>query len=421
MTSKRGPPIAPQVWRMGPVPAREGGRDSPRGPVAREDGRSPLPSRRWRARSSSARDCFGASLAWRLAREGARVTLVDQFEPGDVRASSGGESRLIRSGHGADPGYTASARRARELWRELEAECGEELLVECGLTWFARREDGWEAATRAAFEAQGIPHAVLAPEDGAGLYPSWSPRRARLPPPRAGGRRAARAAGRACAGAPGGGARRRRRCAPGPSPREPPCGSRTAARWRATRWCGPAAPGWGGSSRSSRRSRPTRQELYFLAGGPAWGVPGVPAYVDYDRAFYGTGDLDGLGVKAAVDHDGPALDPDAPLPPASAGGEADAAGARRRALPGASRTPRSRAPRPAATSSPPTATSSPRGTRSTRPCGCWAAARATASSTAPPWPSAWRPACAAASRCPRGSALGPRVPGRSVRTAGGSR
>ena len=53
---------------------------------------------------------FGASLAWWLAREGARVTLVDQFEPGDRRATSGGETRLIRCGHGADAGYTASAR-----------------------------------------------------------------------------------------------------------------------------------------------------------------------------------------------------------------------------------------------------------------------------------------------------------------------
>ena len=54
--------------------------------------------------------------------------------------------------------------------------------------------------------------------------------------------------------------------------------------------------------------RVTRQELLFLAGGPAW--EGVPAWVDYDRAMYGTGDVDGLGVKAALDRDGPPLDPD---------------------------------------------------------------------------------------------------------------
>jgi sarcosine oxidase len=57
----------------------------------------------------------------------------------------------------------------------------------------------------------------------------------------------------------------------------------------------------------------TRQELLFLDGGPAWRSPPVPGWVDYDRAMYGTGDVDGLGVKAAVDVEGPPLDPDAPL------------------------------------------------------------------------------------------------------------
>src|SRR5688500_4173295 len=119
---------------------------------------------------------FGASLAWWLARGGADVTLVDQFEPGDPRTTSGGESRLLRCGHGPDVHYTASARRARTLWRELEAECGEELLIECGLTWFAHREDGWEAKAIATFERLGIPCERLAPEAGADMFLSYSAR-----------------------------------------------------------------------------------------------------------------------------------------------------------------------------------------------------------------------------------------------------
>src|SRR6201991_5205684 len=97
---------------------------------------------------------FGASLAWTLAGRGDEVVLVDQFEPGDRRATSGGETRLIRCSHGADADYTAMARRARTLWRELEAEACEELLIECGLAWFAYREDGWEAASERALAAQ---------------------------------------------------------------------------------------------------------------------------------------------------------------------------------------------------------------------------------------------------------------------------
>ena len=92
---------------------------------------------------------FGASLAWWLARGGEEVTLVDQFEPGDRRASSGGETRLYRCSHGDDADYTAMGWRAGELWRELEEESGEELLVRSGVAWFGHREDGWEARSAA--------------------------------------------------------------------------------------------------------------------------------------------------------------------------------------------------------------------------------------------------------------------------------
>jgi glycine/D-amino acid oxidase-like deaminating enzyme len=115
---------------------------------------------------------FGASLAWTLARDGEDVTLVDQFEPGDRRATSGGESRLIRCAHGADPLYTATAHRARTLWRELEAECGDELMVDIGMAWFAQREDGWEAESERAMTAHGIRCERLDPAAAAKLFPS---------------------------------------------------------------------------------------------------------------------------------------------------------------------------------------------------------------------------------------------------------
>src|SRR4051812_2676187 len=115
---------------------------------------------------------FGASLAWWLARGGHAVTLVDQLAPGDVRASSGGESRLIRASHGPDAGYTQTARRARTLWRELEAESGAALMEECGVAWFAHRGDGWEAESERTMAAQSIPSERLAPDEARRLFPS---------------------------------------------------------------------------------------------------------------------------------------------------------------------------------------------------------------------------------------------------------
>ena len=43
-----------------------------------------------------------------------------EFEPGDVRATSGGETRLIRCAHGADVLHTRLAARAAVLWDDLD-------------------------------------------------------------------------------------------------------------------------------------------------------------------------------------------------------------------------------------------------------------------------------------------------------------
>jgi sarcosine oxidase len=261
---------------------------------------------------------FGASLAHRLAGEAWEVVLVDPHEPGHARAASGGESRLLRCAHGEDVPYTRSARRARELWRELESEAGEELLVECGVVWLARRFQGWEAASEATLRAEGIPVERVDPLDPfpslAAEDLSWA-----LLEPDAGLLRAA-AATRAlarCAGARGAevvrGAAR-------------PAGDRVevdgrtlegdVVAWACGGWLPSLFPG-------VLDVRVTRQDvLFFGAPGPGWAAGEVPGWVDYEGAMYGCGDLDGCGVKVAPDAEGPDFHPDedrrAPRPEAEA-------------------------------------------------------------------------------------------------------
>jgi glycine/D-amino acid oxidase-like deaminating enzyme len=255
---------------------------------------------------------FGSSLAWWLARGGWDVTLVDQFEPGDARATSGGETRLIRCGHGEDALYIASAWRARTLWRELEAECGAELLVECGLAWFAHDDDGWERASARALGVAGIPYERLEPTAAARRFPSLAIDDLAfvLFEPHAGVLRAQAAVRALAAQAVAHGARLVRGRAR-PDGARALLGDGTAVEADRVVW---ACGAWLGMLfRELVALRVTRQELFFLDGGPAWAAPGVPGWVDFDGALYGTGDLDGLGVKAAHDADGPPLDPDAPL------------------------------------------------------------------------------------------------------------
>ena len=64
---------------------------------------------------------FGGWTALELRRRGARVTLVDAWGPGNARASSGGETRVIRATYGARTIYTKMAMRAMALWRAHDA------------------------------------------------------------------------------------------------------------------------------------------------------------------------------------------------------------------------------------------------------------------------------------------------------------
>jgi sarcosine oxidase len=255
---------------------------------------------------------FGASLAWWLTRGGESVTLVDQFEPGDRRATSGGETRLIRCSHGADADYTAMARRARTLWRELEAESGADLMHECGVAWFAHGEDGWEAASQQTMRAQDIPVERLDVAAAERLFPSLRGDDLAfvLLEPEAGVLRAQQAVRTLVRQALLRGARVvRSRARPDGDTVVLEHGARLEA--DVVVW---ACGGWLAHLFGDLVALTvTRQELLFLDGGRAWRSPAVPAWVDYDRAMYGTADIDALGVKAALDVEGPPLDPDAPL------------------------------------------------------------------------------------------------------------
>lgn len=75
----------------------------------------------------------GSAAAYHLAKRGARVLGLDRFAGGHDRGSSHGETRVIRQAYFEHPNYVPLLLRAYELWRELEAETGLELLRQVGL------------------------------------------------------------------------------------------------------------------------------------------------------------------------------------------------------------------------------------------------------------------------------------------------
>src|SRR2546430_2863055 len=100
---------------------------------------------------------FGGWTALYLRRGGARVTLVDAWGPGNARASSGGETRVIRATYGPRAVYTHMAVRALALWREHERGGEQRLLPPIGGLWLRGGGGTYQKGARApAPEGRGV-------------------------------------------------------------------------------------------------------------------------------------------------------------------------------------------------------------------------------------------------------------------------
>ena len=95
---------------------------------------------------------FGAWTAVHLSRRGHRVLLVDAYGAANARASSGGESRIIRMGYGADELYTRWAINSLAQWKELfataPASASAALFHETAVLWLAADGDATLGATK---------------------------------------------------------------------------------------------------------------------------------------------------------------------------------------------------------------------------------------------------------------------------------
>jgi len=102
---------------------------------------------------------FGGWTALFLRRGGARVTLVDAWGPGNSRASSGGETRVIRATYGSRAVYTQMAARALALWKEHQKRWHRQLYHKIGVLWLVESDEQYEKSAlpilrdaRVAFE-----------------------------------------------------------------------------------------------------------------------------------------------------------------------------------------------------------------------------------------------------------------------------
>ena len=114
---------------------------------------------------------FGGWSALHLLRAGANVTLIDAWGPGNSRASSGGETRVIRGVYGPTAIYVKWTVRSFQLWNELEKAANRKLYFKTNAIWMIRADDAYEKAALPLLEAEKLPYQKLTPEEASKLYP----------------------------------------------------------------------------------------------------------------------------------------------------------------------------------------------------------------------------------------------------------
>ncbi|HKN61358.1 MAG TPA: FAD-dependent oxidoreductase [Candidatus Acidoferrales bacterium] len=263
---------------------------------------------------------FGSWTAYFLRKSGASVLLVDAYGPANARASSGGESRIIRMGYGADEVYTRWSMNALPLWKELFAAADRpELFQPTGVLWIASEGEKYPQDTVATLQKVGVRFEKLSLAQLRERYPQiyveddcWG-----IFEPESGVLMARRAVQCVVEQAEKLGVEYRNEAVRAPS------GSRRLAEIVTTSGetfsastfvfaCGPWLPKVF-PELLGERIFPSRQEVFFFGVPPGdlrFAAPAMPTWLKLKDEFYGMPDIENRGFKVAFDRHGPKADPD---------------------------------------------------------------------------------------------------------------
>jgi sarcosine oxidase len=117
---------------------------------------------------------MGSAACRQLAARGVSVVGIDRYAPPHPWGSTHGDTRITRLAIGEGREYVPLARRSHELWREIEADSGEQLLTETGIVVMGHRSSAFLAETRAAALQYGIEHRDLTNDEVRSAYPMFA-------------------------------------------------------------------------------------------------------------------------------------------------------------------------------------------------------------------------------------------------------
>ena len=264
---------------------------------------------------------FGAWTAWHLLKLGRKVLLVDAWGPAHARASSGGESRMMRTTYGRDEIYTRFAWESLNDWRWLSDRSRLPIFYPTGVVFFFGRRELYLEQSIEVHQRAGVSFEVLDRAMLTKRFPqiAWDGVELGLFEPDRGPLMARRAVQMLVQEfvAAGGEYRQAAIVPPRPDASFDSIHTTDGESLSASRFvfaCGPWLPKVFPEI-LGQRIFPTRQEEFFFApeAGDARFLPGhLPGWVDFNEGdiFYGFPDLEARGFKIAHDQHGAPIDPD---------------------------------------------------------------------------------------------------------------
>jgi sarcosine oxidase len=118
---------------------------------------------------------MGSAAAAHLAARGRRVLGLERFGPAHALGSSHGGSRIIRQSYFEDPAYVPLLLRAYELWEQLEADSGDDLMTLTGGLYFGRPDTPTVAGSLRSSRQWDLPHDVLDAAEIRRRFPTMTP------------------------------------------------------------------------------------------------------------------------------------------------------------------------------------------------------------------------------------------------------
>ena len=259
---------------------------------------------------------FGAWSAYQLRLAGASVLLLDAYGPGNSRASSGGESRIIRLGYGPDEIYSRSAQRSLALWQQL-FEATEPLFHKTGVLWLAREHDAYCEATLATLQRLNANFERLDEDELIRRFPQLEPGPTKwaILEPDSGVLMARRAVQAVVAQAKLNAVEYVEEAIAPPRGKMETIRTLSGKEIKAAQFvfaCGPWLPKLF-PELLGELIYVTRQEVIFVGvppGDDSFSRGVMPAWIDFNDFVYGLPNVDGRGFKIAIDAHGAEFDPD---------------------------------------------------------------------------------------------------------------